>query len=65
MAAKDPEIRVKLEVGGEDFRTVGHVTKALRRASIQPKIEDFGRKPSGEGRDRPRICGRWVTLVPE
>jgi hypothetical protein len=67
MAAKHPEIRVKLEVGGDDFRIVGHVTKALRRAGIQPnEIEEFWEEAiSAEGRDLLRICGRWVTLVPE
>jgi hypothetical protein len=42
MAAKHPEIRVKLEVAGDDFRVVDHVTKAMRRAGVRPEeIEEF------------------------
>jgi hypothetical protein len=67
MAAKHPEIRVRLEVAGDDFRIVDHVTKAMRRAGVQPEeIEEFWEEAiSGEDRDLLRICGRWVTLVPE
>jgi hypothetical protein len=64
MAAKHPEIR-KLEVAGEDFRIVDHVTKAMRRSGIQPEeIEAFGKKQSQQ--KTATFCGeRWVTLVPE
>jgi hypothetical protein len=67
MAAKHPEIRIKLEVAGDDFRIVDHVTKATRRAGIQAEeIEAFWEEViSAEDRDLLRICGRWVTLVPE
>jgi hypothetical protein len=67
MAAKHPEIRVRLEVARDDFRIVDHVTKAMRRAGVQPEeIEAFGEEAiSAEDRDLLRICGRWVTLVPE
>jgi hypothetical protein len=45
--AQDMWIGVKLEVAGDDFRVVDFVTKAMRRAGIQPKeIEGFGRKRS-------------------
>jgi hypothetical protein len=37
MAAKHPEIRVKLGVAGDDFRVVDHVTKAMRRAGLRPE----------------------------
>ena len=64
MAAKHPEIRIKLEVAGDDFRIVDHVTKAMRRAGIQAEeIEAFWEEViSAEDRDLLRICGRWVTL---
>ena len=67
MAAKHPEIRVKLEVAGNDFRVVDHVTKAMRRAGIQPEeIEEFWEEAiSAEDRDPLLICERWVTVVPE
>jgi hypothetical protein len=63
MAAKHPEIRVKLEVAGDDFRVVDHVTKAMRRAGVRPEeIEEFWEEAiSAEDRDLLRICGRWVT----
>jgi hypothetical protein len=64
MAAKHPEIHIKLEVAGDDFRIVDHVTKAMRQAGIQPEeIEAFWEEAiSAEDRDLLRICGRWVTL---
>jgi hypothetical protein len=67
MAAKHPEIRVRLDVAGDDFRIIDHVTKAMRRAGIQPEeIEKFcDEAMSGEDRDLLQICGRWVTLVPD
>jgi hypothetical protein len=67
MAAKHPEIHVKLEVAGNDFRVVDHVTQAMRRAGIQPEeIEEFWEEAiSAEDRDLLLICGRWVTVVPE
>ena len=67
MAAKHPEIRVKLKVAGDDFRIVDHVTKAMRLAGIQPEeIEEFWQDAlSAEDRDLLQVCGRWVTLVPE
>jgi hypothetical protein len=67
MAAKHPEIRVRLDVAGDDFRVVDRVTKAMRQAGIQPEeIEKFWEEAiSGEDRDLLRICGRWVTLVPQ
>jgi len=67
MAAKHPEIRVKLDVAGDDFRVVDHVTRAMRGAGIQPEeIEEFWEEAiSAEDRDLLMICGRWVTIVPE
>jgi hypothetical protein len=67
MSAKHPEVRVRLVVASDDFRIVGHVTKAMRQAGIQPEeIERFcDEAMSGEDRDLLRICGRWVTLVPD
>ena len=67
MAAKHPEIRVKLDVAGDDFRVVDHVTRAMRGAGIQPEeIEEFWEEAiSAEDRDLLLICGRWVTVVPE
>jgi hypothetical protein len=67
MAPKHPEIRVKLEAPDYDFRIVDHITKAMRRAGIQPEeIESFWEEAiSAEERDLLRICERWVTLVPE
>jgi hypothetical protein len=67
MSAKHPEIRVRLVVASDDFRIVDHVTKAMRQAGIQPEeIEKFCDEAiSGEDRDLLRICGRWVTLVPD
>ena len=67
MVAKHPEIRVKLEVTGDDFRVVDHVTKAMRRAGIHAEeIEEFWEEAiSAEDRDLLLICGRWVTVVPE
>jgi hypothetical protein len=43
------------------------LTKAMRQAGIQPEeIEAFWEEAiSAEDRDLLRICGRWVTLVPE
>jgi hypothetical protein len=53
MAAKHPEIRVRLDVAGDDFRVVDRVTKAMRQAGIQPEeIEKFWDEAiSGEDRD--------------
>jgi hypothetical protein len=67
IATKYPEIRVKLEVRGDDFRIVDHVTKAMRRAGVEPEqIEEFWAEAiSAEDRDLLQVCGRWVTLVPE
>ena len=45
MAAKHPEIRVKFEVAGDDFRVVDHVTKEMRRAGVRPEeIEELFRQ---------------------
>jgi hypothetical protein len=67
MAAKHPEIVVKLDGAGDDFRIIGQVSKAMRRGGIaEDEIENFCDEAiSGHDRDLLRICGRWVTLVPE
>ena len=60
-------LRVKLEVAGDDFRVVDHVTKAMRRAGIQPEeIEEFWEEAiSAEDRDLLLICGRCSARVIE
>jgi hypothetical protein len=66
MAIKHPEISVKLDAAGDDFRLVDHVSKAMRQAGLpSDEIEQFCDEVlSGEDRDLLRICGRWVTLAP-
>jgi hypothetical protein len=34
MAAKHPDVLVRLDGAGDDFRIIGQVTKAMRRAGI-------------------------------
>jgi hypothetical protein len=74
MAVKYPEVLVRLDGPGDDFRIIGQVTKAMRRVGIpEEEIENFCDEAiSGHDRDLLRIyrdllriCGRWVTLVPE
>ena len=66
MAAKYPEVLVRLDGAGDDFRIIGQVTKAMRRVGIPAEeIEKFcDEAMSGDDRDLLRICGRWVTLAP-
>jgi hypothetical protein len=65
MRAKHPEIIVKRDRAGNDFRIVDHVTKALRKAGIPAEeIDQFcDEAMSGDDRDLLRICEQWVTLV--
>ena len=67
MAAKYPEVLVTLDGAGDDFRIIGQVTKAMRRVGIpEQEIENFCDEAiSGHDHELLRICGRWVTLVPE
>jgi hypothetical protein len=66
MAAKHPEIVVRLDGAGDDFRIIGQVSKAMRRVGIaEDEIETFCDEAiSGHDHDLLRICGRWVTLAP-
>jgi len=66
MAAKHPEVLVRLDGAGDDFRIIGQVTKAMRRAGIaEQEIETFCDEAiSGHDHDLLRICGRWITLAP-
>jgi hypothetical protein len=66
MTAKHPEISVKIEVAGNDFRIIDHVAKALRKAGVPAEeIDQFcDEVMSGDDHDLLRICGQWVTLVP-
>src|ERR1700674_4576497 len=61
-----PEVLVRLDGAGDDFRIIGEVTKAMRRAGIaEQEIETFCDEAiSGHDHDLLRICGWWVTLVP-
>jgi len=65
MTAKHPEIIVRLDGAGNDFRIIDHVTKALRKAGVPvEEIEQFcDEAMSGDDRDLLRKCGQWVTLV--
>jgi hypothetical protein len=67
MDAKYPQALVRLDGAGDDFRIIGQVTKAMRRVGIpEEEIENFCDEAiSGHDHDLLRICGRWVTLVPE
>jgi hypothetical protein len=66
MAARYPEVLVRLDGAGDDFRIIGQVTKAMRRAGIaEQEIETFCDEAiSGHDHDLLRICGRWITLAP-
>jgi hypothetical protein len=66
MAAKYPEVLVRLDDTGNDFRIIGQVSKAMRRVGIaEEEIENFYDEAlSGHDHDLLRICGRWVTLAP-
>jgi hypothetical protein len=57
---------MRLDGAGDDFRIIGQVTKAMRRAGIaEQEIETFcDEAMSGHDHDLLRICGRWVTLAP-
>jgi hypothetical protein len=57
MRAKHPEITVRFDGAGNDFRIIDHVTKALRMPGFCDEAM------SGDDRDLLRICGPWVTLV--
>lgn len=52
--------------GGNDFRIIDHVAKALRKAGVPAKeIDEFcDEVMSGDDHDLLRRCGQWVTLVP-
>jgi hypothetical protein len=65
MAARYPEILMRLDGAGDDFRIIGQVTKAMRQAGIaEQEIETFcDEAMSGHDPDLLRICGRWVTLA--
>ena len=42
MTAKYPEVLVRLDGAGDDFRIIGDVTKAMRRVGIaEEEIENF------------------------
>ena len=66
MTARHPEISVKIDAAGNDFRIIDHVAKALRKAGAPAKeIDEFcDEVMSGDDHDLLRICGQWVTLVP-
>jgi hypothetical protein len=66
MTAKHPEISVKIDAAGNDFRIIDHVAKALRKAGVPAEeIDQFcDEVMSGDDHDLLRICGKWVTLVP-
>jgi hypothetical protein len=65
MAAKHPEVVVRLDGPGDDFRIIGQVSKAMREVGIaEPEIATFcDNAISGYDDDLVRICGRWVTLA--
>jgi hypothetical protein len=65
MVARYPEILMRLDGAGDDFRIIGQVTKAMRRAGIaEQEIETFRDEAmSGHDHDLLRICGRWVGLA--
>jgi hypothetical protein len=67
VAARYPEVLQRLDGAGDDFRIIGQVTKAIRRAGIaEQEIGTFcDEAMSGNDHDPLRICGRWVTLGPE
>lgn len=66
MTAKHPEISVKIDVAGNDFRIIDYVAKALRKAGVPAEeIDQFcDEVMAGDDHDLLRICGQWVTLVP-
>ncbi len=66
MTAKHPQISVKIDVAGNDFRIIDHVAKALRKAGVPAEeIDQFcDEVMSADDQDLLRICGQWVTLVP-
>ena len=66
MTARHPEISVKIDAAGNDFRIIDHVAKALRKAGVPAKeIDEFcDEVMSGDDHDLLRRCGQWVTLVP-
>jgi hypothetical protein len=67
MDAKYPQVLVRLDGAGDDFRIIGQVSKAMRRVGIaEEEIENFCDEAiSGHDHDLLRICGRWVTLAPD
>ena len=66
MTTRHPEISVKIDMVGNDFRIIDHVAKALRKAGVPAEeIDKFcDEVMSGDDHDLLRICGQWVTLVP-
>jgi hypothetical protein len=65
MATKHPDLLVRLDGPGDEFRIIGQVTKAMRRAGIaEQEIETFcDEAMSGHDPDLLRICGRLVRLA--
>jgi hypothetical protein len=63
-ATKHPDVLVRLDGPGDDFRIVGQVTEAMRRFGIPDKqIKKFcDEAMSGHDDDLLRLCRRWVTL---
>jgi hypothetical protein len=66
MTAKHPEISVKIDAAGNDFRIIDHVAKALRKAGVPAEeIDQFCDEALAAAEcDLLQICGQWVTLVP-
>ena len=65
MAARHPEVRVRLAIPANDFRILDNVTKALRNAGAPAEeIDQFcDQALAGTETDLLQICGQWVTLV--
>jgi hypothetical protein len=61
---KYPDVLVRLNGPGDDFRIVGQVTKAMRQFGIpDEEVKKFcDEAMSGRDDDLQRLCGRWVTL---
>jgi hypothetical protein len=66
MVTKHPNVLLRLDAPGDDFRIIGQVTKAMRRLGIpDEEIQEFcDEAMSGHDDDLLRLCGRWVTLGP-
>jgi hypothetical protein len=65
MAARHPEVRVRLAIPANDFRILDNVTKALRKAGAPAEeIDQFcDQALAATENDLLQICGQWVTLV--